>query len=115
MGQVKAEALIVAGVALAVIYLTSKAASTVSAAASDLWTGAKDVAGAGLNPTSDQNYAYRFASWIAGGDLGTVAYDYVHKAEPDPVTGQLINYSAADAAKEADAIRRLENGMNHGL
>lgn len=116
----KAEVLIVAGVALAVIYLTTKAASTVADTAGQVWDATKDAAKY-VDPTSSDNIAYQGASslarWLAGredGTLGDIWYDYVHKAEPDPVTGQPTNYSAAQQAADLKAIQQLEAGY-HGM
>jgi hypothetical protein len=117
---IKAEVLVVAGVALAVIYLTTKAASKVGDVASQVWDTAVD-ATKYVNPTSSDNLAYQGASslarWLTGqetGDLGTIAWDYVHKGEPDPVTGQPLNYSAAQQAADLKAIQQLEAGY-HGM
>jgi hypothetical protein len=75
-----------------------------------------------VDPTSDQNIAYQGASalarWLSGnqGDFGSIIWDYTNKAEPAPGgNGGLTNYTQADADKQADFIRRLENGMSHGL
>jgi hypothetical protein len=75
-----------------------------------------------VNPVSDQNLAYQGASsmarWLTGqetGDLGTIAWDYMHKAEPLPGGGGgLVNYTAAQAAADAAATRQLEAGF-HGM
>lgn len=74
-----------------------------------------------IDPTSDTNIAYQGASslarWLAGqetGDLGTIVWDYVHKAEPAPGGGGLINYTPEQQAADERAIRQLEAGY-HGM
>lgn len=125
---IKAEVLVVAGVALAVIYLTTKAASAVGDTAAHVWDAAKD-ATKYVDPTSDQNLAYQGASsiarWLAGredGSLGDIVYDYMNKGAPtpgavaDPATGLIpaYNYTVEQQAADLRATRQLEAGY-HGM
>lgn len=123
----KNDALVVAGVGLAVLVLAwyakkkaSDAADALGKLAGGAWDAAAD-ATKYVNPTSDQNIAYQGASaltrWLTGqndGTLGTIAYDYVHKAEPLPGGGGLTNYTAAQQAADLAATRQLEAGF-HGM
>lgn len=120
MDGLKAETLVVLGVALAVVYMANKAKDTVTNVAQEAWDAAKGGVKY-VDPTSSDNLAYQGASslarWLTGqetGDLGTIAWDYVHKGEPDPVTGQPMNYSAAQQAADQKAIQQLEAGY-HGM
>jgi hypothetical protein len=113
MSELKMEVIAVLGVTLAVIYLTNKAADAAKNTVQQIIPK--------IDPTSDQNLAYQGASslarWLTGqetGDLGTIVWDYVHKGEPDPVTGQPMNYSAAQQAADLKAIQQLEAGY-HGM
>jgi hypothetical protein len=105
-----------------------EAGNAISAGAGQLWDAAKD-ATKYVNPTSDQNLAYQGASsltrWLTGqetGDLGTIAWDFVHKgdpipgAQPDPATGltPAYNYTVQQQAADLEATRRLEMGY-HGM
>ena len=107
------EVIAVAGIALAVIYLAQKAGGAVVDTVKE---NVKYV-----DPTSSDNLAYQGASslarWLAGredGTLGDIWYDYVHKAEPDPVTGQPMNYTKEQQEADLKAIRQLEAGY-HGM
>jgi hypothetical protein len=119
--QLKTETLIVLGVALAVVYMAYKVKDAVTNTASDAWTAAVD-ASKYVNPTSDQNLAYQGASslarWLTGqetGDLGTIAWDYVHKAEPAPGgNGALTNYTQQQQDADYAAMKQLEAGF-HGM
>jgi len=111
--ELKMEVIAVLGVTLAVIYLTNKAAGAAKETVQQIIPK--------IDPTSDQNLAYQGASsiarWLAGredGTLGDIWYDYVHKGEPDPVTGQPQNYSAEQQAADLKATQQLEAGY-HGM
>jgi hypothetical protein len=113
VSELKMEVIAVLGVTLAAIYLTRKAAEAAASTVQQVIPK--------IDPTSDQNIAYQGASslarWLTGqetGDLGTIAWDYVHKGEPDPTTGKPINYSAAQQAADLKAIQQLEAGY-HGM
>lgn len=112
MASLREDAVLMAGVALAVIGLA--------------WYAKKQAAEAAkavlplIDPTSDKNLAYQGASalarWLAGqndGTLGTLAWDYMHKAEPDS-NGAPMNYTDAQRAADAAATRQLEAGF-HGM
>jgi hypothetical protein len=106
------ETLIVLGVALALVYMVNQAKN----AAVD--TVKKVVPY--IDPTSDQNLAYQgssaLARWLSGsndGTLGTIVFDYAHKAEPDGAGGY-INYTPAQQAADLAATRQLEAGF-HGM
>lgn len=107
----KDDAMIVAGVGVALIAL--------------IWYAKKKVLDdllPKIDPTSDKNLAYQASSalarWLAGqeeGTVGTIAWDYIHKAEPMPGgDGALINYTEAQRAYDEAAMRRLERGY-HGM
>jgi len=117
----KMEVIAVAGIALAIIYLTKKAGGAV------VDTVAENIKY--VDPTSSDNLAYQGASsiarWLAGredGTLGDIWYDYVHKGEPipgarpDPATGLIPAYNLTVEEQQANlkAIRQLEAGY-HGM
>ena len=114
--QLKTETVLVLGVALGVIFLAYQAKQK----AGQLVDKALD-ATKYINPVSDQNLAYQgssaLARWLTGqedGTLGTIAWDYVHKAEPAPDGNGLINYTPEQQARDAAATRQLEAGF-HGM
>lgn len=110
----KTETLIVLGVALAAIYLAQRAGKAVVNTVADALPY--------IDPTDDRNLINQGATslwqWATGstGTIGGDMWDYLHKAEPLPggSPGQLVNYSAEQAAKDKEAIRRLESGY-HGM
>lgn len=124
-GALKTEALIVIGVGLGVLFLAKTAADkagkmvdNLKTDLSDLWDYSVDKTKY-VNPVSDQNLAYQgasaFARWLSGGsgDLGSIVWDYVNKAEPAP-GGGLTNYTPAQQAADLKATQQLEAGF-HGM
>lgn len=95
MSALKVETIAVLGVALAAVYLLSKAKDVVSDVASDAW----DVASTKLNPVSDQNVAYQgvnsIGAWLSGNnkfDLGSSVYDVTHDGTLNPTSDNNIIY-----------------------
>lgn len=107
MGALKTETLIVAGIALALIYMARKAADTAAEAAN------------AINPLNNNNVFSQAANSLwqmstgSKGTIGTDIYDYVHKAEPLP-DGSLLNYTPAQQAADQKATSQLELGF-HGM
>jgi hypothetical protein len=96
-------------------YAKKKAGELAEATVTTLYDAAQYV-----NPVSDKNVAYQGASaftrWLTGnqtGDLGTIVWDYVHKAEPTGAGG-VNNYTAEQQAADLRATQQLEAGF-HGM
>lgn len=121
MASLKDDALILGGVAVAVVliayYLKSQASGFIDGTGQAIRDGLPYV-----DPTSDKNIAYQgasaFARLLTGNTgstdtIGTLVWDYAHKGEPAP-GGGLINYTAEQQAADYRATQQLNAGY-HGM
>jgi len=114
VSALKAETMVVLGIALAAIYLAQKAGSAVVTAAQDALPF--------INPADNRNVVNQAANdlwqWATGStqSIGEDAWDYMHKAQPMPggAPGQLVNYTKEQQDADYKAMKQLEAGY-HGM